>query len=563
MAYDGIMLRGITHDLQSLINKKIEKIYQVSKDKIILVFRIDGEKKKLLLDVSSATPRIHFTDVDFNNPTTPPTFCMLLRKHLEGFKVTGVEQVAMDRILFIHVMSRDELQFEVARTLVVELMGKHSNIILIDGKTHVILDAIRRVNRTMSSVREVLPGLTYTNDDIVRGTNPLDDNAFEALEITSKSLRQSFITSFMGLGPIVIREMCCRASLDEDRPLNSLSADELTALRTAFYDVLAPVKAHHYTPLLIEENGTLIDYAPLELTHYNDASKTGFDNLSILADTYYARKITHQVVKDKSSELHKKLSSLLKREENKLSKQLKEFEQAQAREKYKIYADLIASNLYRIEEGADEVTVENFFDAMQPITIKLDPLLSPQGNANKYYKRYGKLKNAYNKLTEELDHTKNSIAYLHSVVSNLSLAGTAEDVDAIKDELMDMGYLKKQSAKKKSKASKYLEVPVSDGICYVGKNNHQNDFLTHKFAHKDDLWFHVQNAPGSHVILKAAQYTDDNLKAAAALAAAHSGQNRSNNVPVDYTFVKYVKRHPAKMPGLVTYTNFKTIIVKQ
>lgn len=566
MAYDGIVLKAITKELKdNCLNTKIEKIYQPTKDSIIFQMKVNGEKKKLLLDVSSQAPRIHFTDEEFENPKTPPNFCMLLRKHLEGFKILDFKQYEMDRILKIDVLSRDDLAFEIKKSLIIEIMGKYSNIILIETETNRIIDSIRRVNRNMSSVREILPGLTYSVDSISNRYNPLDENSFNKVEINNLSIKKGFVQTFMGLSPLIIREICYRANLDEDRPLNSLSNEEIKNLSSKFYEVINIVKANEFNPVLIKDLDKLIDFSVVDLELYSKDKKIKFEGISKLINDFYSMKLRNQIVSDKSSELKKKIKNLIEREQNKLQKQLKEFEQSEGRDKYKIYADLISSNLYRIESGISSIELENFYDEMKPITISLDNKLSPQANANKYYKKFAKLKNANLKLKDEIEKTKSSIEYLNSVLFSLELSESSNDIDEIKEELYEMHYLKKSTIKNKKEKLKISQITTENGdMIYCGKNNKQNEYLTLKFAAQNDLWFHVQNAPGSHVILKnnGDEFSDEAILEAATLAATNSSLSSSNNIPVDYTLKKYVKRHPAKIPGLVTYTNFKTIIVK-
>ncbi|WP_040553268.1 Rqc2 family fibronectin-binding protein, partial [Peptoniphilus indolicus] len=275
--------------------------------------------------------------------------------------------------------------------------------------------------------------------------------------------------------------------------------------------------------------------------------------------------IKNQIVSDKSSELKKKIKNLINRETNKLQKQLKEFEQSKDRDKYKIYADLISSNLYRIEPGVKSIEIENFYDEMKPITISMDNKISPQANANKYYKKFAKLKNANLKLKDEIERTESSIEYLKSVLFSLELSESSDDIDEIREELYEMNYLKKRNSKNKKGKLKISQLTNENGdTIYCGKNNKQNEYLTLKFAGQNDIWFHVQNAPGSHVILRnnSGDFPESSILQAAKLAATNSSLKSSNNIPVDYTLKKYVKRHPSKIPGLVTYTNFKTIIIK-
>lgn len=567
MSYDGIVLKSITEELKnSYINTKIEKIYQPTKDSIILTMKTNGEKKKLLLNVSSQSPRINFTEEEFENPKTPPNFCMLLRKHLEGFKIIDFNQYEMDRILKIDVLSRDDLAFEIKKSLIIEIMGKYSNIILVETQTNRIIDSIKRVNHNMSSIREILPGLTYNTDLISNRLNPLIENSFDRIELNNLTIKNGFIKTFMGLSPIVIRDICYRANLDEDRPLNSLSYEDIQSLKENFYEIMNCIRKNEFTPILVKDLDKIIDFSVIDLQMYREEQKVRFKDTSKLIDTFYLEKLKNQILSDKSSELIKKIKNLIDREINKLQKQLKEFEHSKDRDKYKIYADLISSNLYRIEPGVKSIEVENFYDEMKPITISMDNKISPQANANKYYKKFAKLKNANLKLKDEIEKTQNSINYLKSVLFSLELSESSDDIDEIREELYEMNYLKKHNSKNKKVKLKISQLTNKNGdTIYCGKNNKQNEYLTLKFAGQNDIWFHVQNAPGSHVILKnnSGDFSESSILQAAKLAATNSSLKSSNNIPVDYTLKKYVKRHPSKIPGLVTYTNFKTIVIKQ
>lgn len=567
MAYDGIVLKAITKELnENIINTKIEKIYQPTKESIILQMRSNGEKKKLLIDVSSQAPRIHFTEGDFENPKTPPTFCMLLRKHLENFKFLGFSQIGMDRILKIDILSKDELAYEIKKSLIIEIMGKYSNIILVESETNKIIDSIKRVNKNMSSVREILPGLTYSCDAISKKCDPLLPNSFSKVDINANTIRKSLLETFMGFSPLIIREICNQAFIDEDRPINSLSSEELNSLKNSFDEIVSKIKLNEFFPILIEDNNKLIDFSAIDLTLYSKNNKTYFSSISSMVDYFYSKKLSTQIVADKSSELKKNIKNLISREENKLQKQLKEFDSSKNRDKYKIYGDLISSNIYRIEAGQENVALENFYDNMNPIVIPLDIKLSPQANANKYYKKFAKLKNAFNVLTTEIENTKKSIDYLKSILFSIDISESSDDIDEIKEELYEMHYLKKHNPKKSKTKLKFLEYITADGHkIYCGKNNKQNDYLTLKFANNNDLWFHVQGAPGSHVILKSSEkeFTEESINTAAKIAADNSSLKSSNNIPVDYVLKKYVKRHPSKIPGLVLYTDFQTLIVKK
>lgn len=567
MSLDGTVVKNIVYEINNrVIDGRIDKIYQNNNDLLINI-RAKGQRERLFISISGS-PRMYFSDEIFDSPQNPPAFCMLLRKHLENNQILKVSQYKMDRIIKILVKSRDELGEYSKKALIIELMGKHSNVILIDDDSKKIIDSLKRINFNLSSVREVLPGLTYNPEDISEGLDPCQVDSISDLIKNSKenlNIKSFFLKNFTGISPQMCNEIEYRSNIDFKRNLSSLTEPEIIELDKIFSKIFKIVRENNFSPIKIYRGDLFKDFYSLDLESLNDKEKIKVESISSLLEEFYNSKFLRDSLSSKSKELKKLVKKNIEKLNRKLSNQANELNVALYREKFKVYADLISSNFYKIEKGADSVTVENFYDEMKEIEIPLDPTLDGPSNAAKYYKKYSKLKNAASFLTEQIEIGKSEISYLESILLNIDFAERPDEIDEIFEELEKEGYLKKKkknNKKKKDSDENYITVKTEDGFdIYVGKNNRQNDYLTHKKAKKNDLWFHVKNAPGSHVILKNdnRNFTNNSLLTAAKLAAKYSSLSNSQNIAVDYTFKMYVKRHPAKKPGLVTYTNYKTI----
>lgn len=567
MSLDGTVVKNLVYEINNrVIDGRIDKIYQNNNDLLINI-RAKGQRERLFISISGS-PRMYFSDEIFDSPQNPPAFCMLLRKHLENNQILEVSQYKMDRIIKILVKSRDELGEYSKKALIIELMGKHSNVILIDDDSKKIIDSLKRINFNLSSVREILPGLTYNPEDISEGLDPCQVDSISDLIKDSRenlNIKSFFLKNFTGISPQMCNEIEYRSNIDFKRNLSALTDPEIIELDKIFSEIFKIVKENDFSPIKIYRENLFKDFYSLDLESLNDKEKIKVDSISSLLEEFYNSKFLRDSLGSKSKELKKIVKKNIEKLNRKLSNQANELNVALNREKFKVYADLISSNFYKIEKGADSVTVENFYDEMKEIKIPLDPTLDGPSNAAKYYKKYSKLKNAASFLTEQIEIGKSEISYLESILLNIDFAERPDEIDELYEELEKEGYLKKKkknNKKKKDSDENYITVKTEDGFdIYVGKNNKQNDYLTHKKAKKNDLWFHVKDAPGSHVILKNnnKDFTNNSLLTAAKLAAKYSSLSKSQNIPVDYTFKMYVKRHPAKKPGLVTYTNYKTI----
>lgn len=570
MSYDGTMTKAVAEELDSrFTGGKIDKIYQPQDDTLVLNLRSKTDRGSLLLSASANNPCAYITEKKFKNPQTPPAFCMLLRKHLESATITAIEQVEMDRIIKIKVDGFNELFDRVEKTLVIEMMGRYSNIILLD-ENNTILDALKRINRSMSRVREVLPGGSYTLEGIVDRTNPLKETkeVFMARlhESEGTSLKNFFIRSYLGVSPLIAREIAYRAGGSDKDPVKLFSSEDLYG---AFHSLFSEIAASEFRPQSISDAGHIIAFSAVNLTHYPEESKTFYDGPSALLDHTFSARVLEDRVRQKSQNLNKQIKNHLERALHKQEKMEFELRDAKDRQKYKVYGDLISSNAWKIQRGAGEVTLENFYDDMNPLTIPLDETKDGIQNAARYYKKYTKLKHAEKLLAGRIEKNRNTIRYLDAMLYNLDDAESIDEVDAIQEEFRE-DFLKKkykghrENKKKKKKEPEYLTFTSSDGFSmYVGRNNRQNQELTLKFARKDDLWFHVKNGPGSHVIVKTEgeDVGEATIYEGAALAAYYSRARQSAHVDVDYTKRQFIRRHPSNQPGLVLYTDFSTVAV--
>lgn len=573
MSLDGIVTRAIVEELKdNILGGRIDKIYQQEKDEILINIYNKGKNNRLLISASSNNPRIYLTDYTKPNPPSPPMFCMLLRKHLSGGIILNIEQLYLDRVIFIDISSLDELGQPSVKRLIVEIMGKYSNIILIDKESSTVIDSIKRVTQDMSRVREILPGNKYEYL-LQNKENPLNlvEEKFVKLlneDNDSKQIYKFFYTNYMGLSPLISKEICFLSDIDIDRPLGSLNSKDKEKLFNSFKTLTNKIRDKDFSPVLIKDSHgkDYISFHALDINQFGNCNKEYSDSISKILDKYYIKKDTIDRVSQKSQSIKKSVQVKFERSVNKLSKLKEELLESQDREKYKIYADLISANLYRIEKGLDEVELENFYsENLEKIKVPLDSRYSPVENAQRYYKKYSKLKKANKLLLEQIAQTEEEINYLENVLNSIDNCTEVIELEEIKEELVKEGYLKgniKKSNKKiNSKPHHYIS---SEGHhIYVGKNNKQNDFLTLKYAHREDLWFHVQKMPGSHVIVRVEnrEVSNKTIEEAAILAAYYSKGKNSTNVAVDYTKRKNVRKPKNARAGMVIYDNYNTIFV--
>lgn len=577
MALDGIVIANIIYELQNtLIGGRIYKISQPEKDELIITIKgQDRNVYKLFLSAAAGMPLIYLTENTKPNPLTAPNFCMLLRKYLNNGKILDIVQPGLERIVMIKLEHLDELGDLKVKYLIIELMGKHSNIILCDDQM-VIIDSIKRVNQFMSSIREVLPGREYFIPQTADKLDPFNiDFASFRENVLSKAqpIGKAIYSGITGISPLIANEICHRASLDSGSSTSALNEDMGLHLFKNFERIIQLVKDKEFFPHIIVGEDGPVEFSSIPLTTYSDPKYEirKFTTVSEMLEAYYASKNAVSVMKQKSAELRKLVANAIERSIKKYDLQLKQLKDTEDRDKYKIYGELITAYGYNLEPGAKELIAQNYYNNNEEIRIPLDPTMSPMDNAKRYFEKYNKMKRTYEALSELIQETKDEIDHLKSIQNALEIATSEDDLADVKHELMEYGYIKKKSADKKqaSKSSskngknKPFHYISSDGYhIYVGKNNYQNEELTFKLADKNDWWFHAKNQPGSHVIVKSGgdELPDRTFEEAAKLAAYYSSLKDAKKVEVDYTQVKNIKKPKGSKPGFVIYyTNYSMI----
>ena len=570
MALDALAVRCLTNEINSAVKGgKIDKVYQPEKDEICLHIRTFAQSFNLVLCASAAHPRVHFTEKRKPNPISAPLFCMLLRKHLQSAKITEVRQIGFERIIVIDAQSYDELGDLTTKHLIIEIMGRHSNIILTNSQMKII-DCIKHVDLTMSSVRQVMPGIIYEAPPLQdKVPLPEFDGSLPPLS-PGTTVSKALISAISGISPLTAREIVYDAYGQAD--MHTQEIKDIVPLEKATERMRDRVIKGEFEPLIIKDVAAMkmVDFSSVPIRQYEGLMKLEpAQSMSSVLDSFYSGRDALERMKQKSQDITKLVTTALERcykKELILQQTIKESEN---KETHKIYADLITANVYAMEEGKDKVTVANFYDDEgKDVTIPLDPSLSPAQNAQRYYKKYTKAKTAQIEATEQLRHNDINKDYLESVLEAINKCTSEADINAIRQELFQEGYMKKPGGKKgeKQQASKPMHFISPDGFdIYVGKNNIQNDQLTMKTANSSDLWFHTKQIHGSHTIIKLGLDKDvpeSTIRMAAELAAYYSKGRQSNQVPVDYTQVKNVKKPNGAKPGMVIYDSYNTLYVK-
>ena len=574
MPLDALCLSGVVHELQNALSgAKIDKIYQPGRDEVVLALRAPAGNVKLLLSANPSHPRAHLTQISRENPDKPPMFCMLLRKHLSGARLLELLQPPMERVVDLRLEALDELGDRVERRLVLEAMGRHSNLILLDGEGR-IMDCLRRVDSDMSARRQVLPGLFYRLPPAQEKLDPssLDRAALESALAAAPEESQAdkwLLDTFGGLSPLICRELAFRAGGATDARLHQMGEGGRSRLLDELEGLLRSVQENSFTPVMLEKEGHPSDFTFQPISQYGPAvSCVPFPSFSALLDRFYEQRENQERVRQRGQDLIRSVTNARDRAARKIGLQEQELAATRDRERLRQFGDIITSNLHAMEKGMSRLTAADFYDPECPqIHIPLDPLLTPQQNAAKYYKEYNKAKTAESILTLQLEKGRRDLDYLNSVLEAIALAEGERDLQEIRQELTDTGYLRRPSKARdrgKRVASKPMEFRSSSGLrISVGKNNTQNDLLTTKQAFKSDLWFHTQKIHGSHVILwtEGGQPDLTSIQEAAQLAAWFSQGRASGKVAVDYTPVKYVKKPAGARPGMVVYTTYQTAYV--
>ncbi len=570
MAFDGLIVSNIVKELRDkLIGGRITKISQPERDELILTIK-NYDTYKLFMSAGASLPLIYLTDASKSNPITAPAFCMLLRKHFNSARILDIFQPDFERIVRIKIEHLNEMGDLCIKYLIVELMGKHSNIILCDDND-IIIDSIKRINSVVSSVREVLPGRSYFVPKTVDKLNPLnvDKGSFVTKLLSAPiSIGKALYSSITGLSPLVSNELCHRANIDSDISTAALSAADTDSLWSCFEELMKPISNGCFVPNIIFKGNEPVEFSCVELSSYNDFpdyNSVKYDSISVLLEKYYAEKNQLTRIKQKSVDLRKIVSTAVERTHKKYQLQLKQLEDTEKRDKYRVYGELINTYGYGLEEGAKSLEALNYYDG-NTITIPLDPDFTPSENAKRYFDKYSKLKRTYEVTTRFIEETREELLHLDSIQTSLDMALHEEDLQQLRDELYEYGYIKKrvQSAKKQKVLSKPYHYITEDGYhIYVGKNNYQNDELTFKLATGNDWWFHAKGVPGSHVILKntnTEEIPDKVYETAAALAAYYSKSRNNDRVEIDYLQKKNVKKPNGSKPGFVVYyTNYSML----
>ncbi|ATF14326.1 fibronectin/fibrinogen-binding protein [Brevibacillus sp. HB1.4B] len=557
MAFDGVVTRSVTRELHKLVGGRISKIHQPHHSDIVMQVRTQGETVKFLLSANPTYPRLHITTEEFTNPLEAPMFCMLLRKHCEGGVIESVQQIGMERIIHIDVRTRDELGDTAVRRIIVEIMGKHSNIILIDPATGMILDSAMHVTLAISQYRQVTPGRPYVSPPSQDKRDPLTvtEQAFiSSLDWNGGRLDKQIVEGYTGISPLLAKEILHRAGL----------ANRET-LWAAFSQVMKAINAHEYVPSIVQANGKAYFHV-VELTHLSNGVTTPYPSIQECLQAFYEGKALRDTVKQRAHDLIRFVTSERNKNEKKIEKLEQTLQDAHEADQFRLYGELITANMHQMKRGDRELVTVNWYDeAGGTITIPLDPLKTPSENLQSYYKRYNKAKNSLSIVSEQIEQAHAELLYLDGVLVQLEHA-TLKDAEEIREELVEQSYMrdrKKRGPRKKKETRPELDTYLSsDGIeILVGKNNKQNEYLTNKLASSQETWLHTKDIPGSHVVIRAREFSDETLLEAANLAAYFSRAKEGSQIPVDYTLIKHVKKPSGAKPGYVIYEQQRTLYV--
>lgn len=552
MSYDGLFTHAIVHELkENILSGRVTKVHQPFDNELILRIRANRKNYQLLLSAHPQYARVQLTNLQFENPSQPPQYCMVLRKHIEGSILIGINQVENDRVIEFVFSGRDELGDEQNYYLIAEIMGRHSNILLVNKEEEKLYDAIRHIPPSLNSYRTLLPGATYRPAPAQESINPFSySETVKIIGENNKEKIRSIQTQFQGFGRDSAKELIWQ-----------FTENKMISQTKVFDKFLAPFKENNFKPTLTEEENRT-SFTPIP---YNsiEGDKQRFDTLSELLDEFYENKAERDRVRQQTNDLTQLLKNEQKKNVNKLKKLKLENKEADTADFYRVQGEVLTAYMYQVEIGMESIQLENFYDNNEMMIIKLDTQKTPAQNAQWYFSQYQKLKNRKIHLAKQIPATEQEIIYIDSILSQLEIASSKE-IDEIRDELQNEGYLKKQrqSKRKKRKESKPEKYYSTDGtLIYVGKNNNQNDKLTMHTAKKSDWWLHTKDIPGSHVLIRNSNPSEQTILEAAHLAAYFSKYRMSSSVPVDYTQAKNVWKPNGAKPGYVLYENQKTIFV--
>lgn len=567
MAFDGITIANIVSELNhTIVGGKINKIAQPEADELMITVKNNRTQYRLFLSASASLPLIYLTGENKQGPLTAPNFCMLLRKHIGSARILSVTQPGLERILIFELEHLNELGDICRKKLIVEIMGKHSNIIFCQ-EDDTIIDSIKHISANMSSVREVLPGRTWFIPHTQDKMDPLSMSREAFTEtVFGKNLPvfKAVYTSLTGFSPLIAEELCVRSGIDPKRQAQELEETEKETLWQTTDDLVDRIRRQDFSPVIVYQEEEPLEFAAFPLTKYQDQKSVSYKSISQVLESYYSMKNKITLIRQKSADLRRIVTTAIERTSKKYELQQKQQKDTEKKEKYRIYGELLNTYGYHLEEGARSLEALNYY-TNEMITIPLDEHLSAAENAKKYFDRYTKLKRTEEALNELLEETRSDLEHLESIRTSLDIALDEDDLVEVREELMEYGYLRRKgsSGKKKKIVSRPFHYRSSDGFdIYVGKNNFQNDELSFKFASGNDWWFHAKGQPGSHVIVKSngEELPDRTFEEAARLAAFYSKGRQAPKVEIDYTQKKNLKKPNGAKPGFVIYhTNYSMI----
>lgn len=548
MAYDGLFTVAMTKELQPLVTGRIARVHQPNAQEIVCTIRANGHNQKLLFSIHPSYARVHITEQAIENPPEPPMFCTLLRKHVEGGFIESIEQIGADRVIVLTITATNEIGDRTTRKLYAEIMGRHSNLVLVD-ENEKIIDSLKHLPPSINSYRTVMPGFEYVAPPKQDKESPLNIsiNELDGFFGIPRDA-QEIVQHFIGFSPLHAKEFVHRTQ----------AAD--TPMADAFQPFIAEFKQGGTTPTYIED-GNKVYFSPVDLTHI-DAKKMTYTSLSKLLDRVFFARAERDRVKQQAGDLERWIHSELSKLKLKLKKLDKDLKRAQNLDQYQLYGELLMSNLYAFEKGPKEVTLTNYY-TNEPITIPISERKTPIENAQSYYAKYNKYKNALVMVQEQIDKTNADIEYFEIVLQQVEQAAPA-DIEEIREELAEQGYLKMKKSKRRKKSTKPQPeqyISSTGTRISVGKNNKQNDYLTFKIAQRHEIWMHTKDIPGSHVVIHTDTPDEPTIREAANLAAYFSKARESGSVPVDYTQAKHVKKPNGSKPGFVIYFEQKTIFI--
>lgn len=573
MAFDGITIAAVTKELkEQLVGGRIYKIAQPEEDELLLTIKTEnGRQQRLAISASASLPLIYLTEKNKPSPMTAPGFCMLLRKHLQNGRITDITQPGLERIVHIHIDHLDEMGDMRHKKLIIEVMGKHSNLIFTDEQDRII-DSIKHISGMVSSIREVLPGRPYFIPQTQEKLNPLslERETFTSAMLSGKTaVYKALYNHYTGISPLLAQELCYRCGIDGDSSTALFQETEdgviaLNRLYDQFFQLMQQIRSGAFAPAIVYENHAPAEYAAIPLTMYGQESTVPYDSISALLEQYYAEKSIVTRIRQKSVDLRKIVQTALERNIKKYDLQIRQMQDTEKKEQYRIYGELLNTYGYQSPLGASCLEAENYYTG-EMVSIPLDPQLSASDNAKRYFDKYNKLKRTYEALSALTVSVKEEIDHLESIQTSLDIAQQEADLAQIREELMQSGYIRRKGNAKKGKlSSNPLHYLSRDGFhIYVGKNNFQNEELTFQFAGGGDWWFHAKGIPGSHVIVKTEgeELPDSTFEDAARLAAYYSKARGSHKAEVDYVQRKHVKKPNGSKPGFVVYyTNYSMAI---